>query len=426
MRAKPQPAPMNQEAALLDFVRRLRKFRSGRRAIHVRLSQLRPYNRRSQHLRIAATTFDRLAANFEAAVFKMFNDDLVVICNGASVADIDHCVLHLRFLFSDDPMLKTDERGYLPFCEWYDLSANYEAMLRMGQEMVEARARHDAEAARIRPAAAKERPPSTPLDPASLAVLESAIAQADLSTMILRQPICAVSVDRKPEPIFLEIYTSIESLRRTLMPDIDLHANTCLFQDLTRHLDQRMIAYLAHNDDDMLRRSFSLNLNVSTLLSTEFLEFDKVHNDGHRSIIIELQLTDIFADLGSFFFARDFLRQRGYRFCLDGVTHLSLPLIDRENLGFDLVKLFWNADLLDHLSGQGGEQLKQAADRVGPERLIMARCDSEQALEIGDSLGISLYQGHLLEEMLARRMTRMRSIKTLADALARHRAAARG
>ena len=417
---------MNQEAALLDFVRRLRKFKAGRRAIHVRLSQLRPYNRRSQHLRIAVTTFDHLVANYEAAVFHMFNDDLVVICNGADVADIDHSVLHLRFLFADDPMLKTDERGYFPFCEWYDLSMNYEAMLRMAQQMIDARAQHEAEATAAPPSAVKERPPSTPLDPASLAVLESAIAQADLTTMILRQPICAVSVDRKPEPIFLEIYTSIESLRRTLMPDVDLHANNCLFQDLTRHLDRRMIAYLAHNDDDMLRRAFSLNLNVSTLLSTEFLEFDKVHNSGKHSIIIELQLTDIFADLSSYFFARDFLRERGYRFCLDGVTHLSLPLIDRGRLGFDLVKIFWNADLADHLNGLGGDLLRQAAERVGSERLILARCDSEQALDIGDALGISLYQGHLLEEMLSQRMTRTRSIKTLADALARHRAAARG
>jgi len=426
MRANAQTAPMSQEAALLDFARRLRKFKAGRRAVHVRLSQLRPYNRRDQHLRIAATTFDRLVANYEAAVFRMFNDDLVVICNGASVADIDQSILHLRFLFADDPMLKTEERGYLPFCEWYDLSTNYEAILRMAQDMVDARARHDAEAADTPPLAAKERPPSTPLDPASLAVLKSAISQADLTTMILRQPICAVTIDRKPEPIFVEIYTSIESLRRTLMPDVDLHANNWLFQDLTRDLDRRMIAYLAYNDDDMLRRSFSLNMNVSTLLSTEFLEFDKAHNNGKRSIIIELQLTDIFADLSSYFFARDFLRERGYRFCLDAITHLSLPLIDRDHLGFDLVKIFWNADLVDHLSGQGGDQLKQAAHRVGPERLIMARCDSEQALDVGDMLGITLYQGHLLEEMLTRRMTRVRSIKALADALARQRMAARG
>ncbi len=424
MRRSAQPGPMNQEVAFLDFVRRLRKFKAGRRAVHVRLSELRPYNRRSQHLRIAISIFDRLVADFEAAVFKMFNDDLVVICNGASIADIDHCILHLRFLFRDDPLLELDERKYLPFCEWFELADNYEGLLQLAQSMVDDRAHHDARA--TAPVAIKERLPTTPLDPASLAVIESAIAQADLSTMILRQPICAVSIDREPEPIFLEIYTSIESLRQALMPDVDLRANIWLFRDLTRHLDRRMIAYLAHNDEDMLRRAFSLNLNVATLLSPEFLEFDKAHNTGKRSIIIELQLADIFADLASYVFARDFLRERGYRFCLDGITHLSLPLVDRDRLGFDLMKVFWSSDLADHLRGTGGDALRRAARRVGPERLILARCDSELALEVGESLGVTLYQGHLLEEMLARRMTRMRSIKTLADALARHRAASRG
>ena len=426
MRSSAQAAPIDQEIALLDFVRRLRKFKAGRRAVHVRLSQLRPYHRRSQHLRIAATTFDRLVADFEGAIFSLYNDDLVVITNGATVADIDYAILHLRFLFSEDPLIKSEERGYLPFCDWYDLTENYEDLLRLGQKLVQDRADHDAKAAQARSTAGAEPPPTTPLDPASLAVIESAIAQADLSTMIRRQPICAVSLDRQPEPIFFEIYTSIESLRRTVMPEVNIHANIWLFQDLTRHLDRCMIAYLAHNDEDLLRRAFSLNLNVATLLSPEFLDFDKAHNTGKRSIVIEVQLTDIFADLGAYFFARDFLRERGYRFCLDGVTHLTLPLVERDRLGFDLVKVFWAPELIDHLSGNAGEALRQAARRLGPERLILARCDSEQALEIGDSLGISLYQGRLLDEMLKRRITRVRSIQALADALGRHRAATRG
>ncbi|HEY5597351.1 MAG TPA: hypothetical protein VIK47_00980, partial [Kiloniellales bacterium] len=219
MQPSAPPAPMNQEAALLDFVRRLRKFKDGRRAVHLRLSELQPYNRRSQHLRIAISTFDRLVADFEAIVFRIFNDDLLVICNGASLADIDHCILHLRFLFRDDPLLKSDEHGYLPFCEWFELADNYEGLLRLAQSMVEDRADHDAQV--TAPVAVKEPPPTTPLDPASLSVIESAIAQADLSAMILHQPICAVSIDRAPEPVFQEIYTSIESLRRALMPDVD-------------------------------------------------------------------------------------------------------------------------------------------------------------------------------------------------------------
>ena len=424
---------MVQEAALLDFVERLRKFTKGRRAVHLRLSRLRPYNRRAHHLRIAATPFDRLVRDYDSALFRLFNDDLVVICNGASVADIDHAVLHLRYLFSEDPFLKNDEDGDTRFCVWFDLEEDYLDLLNLAQRMVSAQTQH---AQRKNKRSDKgpsskteeekgEETPQRPLDPPNLAVLEQAIAQADLSTIIRRQPICAVVRDRKPEPVYYEIYTSIASLRETLMPDIDMQANQWLFQDLTKHLDRRMISYLAQ-DDATLRQAFSVNLNVSTLLSPEFLDFDEALSSTTRGgIVIELQLFDVYADLGNFLFARDFLHERGYKFCLDGMTHLSLPLINREELGFDLVKLQWSPDLFDQLHGFRGTGLRQAAQDMGAERLILNRCDSEQALEVGESLGITLYQGHLLDEMLSNNITRRDTIEALTDALGRHRAAAR-
>ena len=104
---------------------------------------------------------------------------------------------------------------------------------------------------------------------------------------------------------------------------------------------------------------------------------------------------------------------------------MSLPLIDRAELGFDLVKLLWSNNLADQFSGPRGRILRSAAEKVGPERLILAHCDSEQALEVGESLGITLYQGYLLDQMLAQNITRKDKIDALAGAMARHRAASR-
>ncbi len=418
---------MNQEAALLDFVERLRKFTKGRRAVHIRLSKLRPYNRRAHHMRIAASAFDSLVRDYDAAVFRLFNNDLVIICNGADVADMDHSVLHLRYLFAEDPCIKNDEAGEVEFCTWFDLEHDYPDLCDLAQRMVSARAQFERDQEEApNSVAKKEEAEKTPLDPPSLAAIQKAIAQADLSTIIRHQPICAVIRDHKPEPAFNEIFTSIAMLCETLMPDVDVQANPWLFQDLTQHLDRRMISYLAKNGDTTRGQPFSINLNVSTLLSPEFLDFDEQLNKGTRGgIVIELQLFDVYADLGSFLFARDFLHERGYKFCLDATTHMSLPLIDRAELGFDLVKLLWSNDLADRLNGPRGQILRQAAEKVGPERLILAHCDSERALEVGESLGITLYQGYLLDEMLARNITRKESVEALADALARHRAANR-
>ncbi len=110
------PASMEQEAALLDYAQRRRKHRRRRRAVHVQLSLLRPYNRRSHHLHIAESTFDSLLFNYDAALFKLSNHDVVVVCKGASVADRDHAILHLRYLFSEDPLLKHGEEDRQTFC----------------------------------------------------------------------------------------------------------------------------------------------------------------------------------------------------------------------------------------------------------------------------------------------------------------------
>ena len=55
-----QKAIPSQENLLLDYVRRLEKHRGGRQVVHVHLSQLRPFNRREQHIRAATSSFDPL------------------------------------------------------------------------------------------------------------------------------------------------------------------------------------------------------------------------------------------------------------------------------------------------------------------------------------------------------------------------------
>ena len=115
----------------------------------------------------------------------------------------------------------------------------------------------------------------------------------------------------------------------------------------------------------------------------------------------------------------------GYRLCLDGTTHVSLPFVNREKLGFDLVKLQWNKDVEDRMHGARGEVLREAVQAQSPDRVIMNRSDSEQAIEIGQSLGIALFQGHMLDRLLDDGMTESETIESLTAAKTRHRAAGR-
>jgi hypothetical protein len=135
-------------------------------------------------------------------------------------------------------------------------------------------------------------------------------------------------------------------------------------------------------------------------LSPEFLTFDdNIKANMRGTIVLELQKVDVFADLGAFLFARDFAHDRGYRICVDGVNLESLPFVDRERLGVDLIKMVWSPEMP---SGQmpNGATIEGYVRRTGATRAILCRCDDQSAVEFGQGIGITLFQGRHIEAML--------------------------
>ncbi len=420
----------SQEKVFLDFVKRIGKQTDGRRAVHVHLSRLRPYHQRDHHLRIAQNACEDLIAKFSGTLFRLHNNDLVLITTNATVAQIDETILRLRYLFSDDPMLAGDYNLEADqFCTWFDLEREYTDLIALAiqkDEDIETHKRKEKAEAIAALSGKPPEKPTTPLMPSQLASVAKAINQADLSSLMKRQSIFLVNKDQKPEALFKELFFSIDQLQKTLLPTHNLLSNRWLFQDLTRYLDKRMLVILRHNDDSTLARSFSLNLNVATSLSDEFLKLDQALGDAaRRSIVIEFQLLDVFADIGSFTFARDFLRERGYKICLDGITHLSLPMVDRRTMGFDLMKLQWNQDLTKFLTTPRRDEILSAVQKIDPNRMILCHCGAPEAIVTGEELGIKLMQGFYIDKYV-RNWTRTASERSqkLANAMGRHRAEA--
>jgi hypothetical protein len=392
----------SHEHQLLELMHRLAKFRAGRRAIHMHLSNLRPSNKRADRVRIAINTFEFLVRHFEGQIFALNNADVIFICNGGDIGALDDAVMRIRHLFSGDPLTQDfDGQAESRFCTWYDLGRQYDEFLTVAQQLGEDDRRRTQRLSAIAGTAEQKAPDRRPLDPRQLSELIDAIERADLSNMMRRQAICGLAAGAAPQPMFRELYISIDQLRAIVMPDSNITANPWLFQHLTRTLDLRMLQLLSKNDDRAIAASYSININVSTLLSDRFLAFDAGLSSVTRgTIVFEMQPIDVFSDLGAFMFARDFVKERGYRVCLDGVTNLTLPFVDRERLGIDLVKILWQQEAL---TGSGDEQLKELRDFVsnfGRAHTILCRCDSEAAISVGRALGIGLFQGHHVDRLL--------------------------
>lgn len=394
----------SQENLLLDYVRRLEKHKASRRAVHIRLSGLRPFNRREHHVRAAAANLETLVKDLRGQLFTLKNADLFFIYRAEAHIDTEAAVQKIRYLFSDDPMLADETSESRRFCVWYAVDREYDKILRFVQELTD-EGQETAEATRAtrdaRQALKARQSSGSPLTPEVLGRVETALVRADLSNLVRRQYICGVTAKGVPEPAFSELFISIHDLRETLLPDVNLAGNRWLFQHLTSSLDRRVLAMLSRTDQITFTGDISFNLNVSTILSPDFLAFDDAITASRRgSLVVEIDKAEVFADLGAFLFARNFIQQRGYRICIDGMTHQVMPLLDRERLGADFVKLQWDPEMAD-----GGEEVQEGVramvKRAGQSRVVMCRCDDREAVDFGQSVGIRFFQGRHVETLIA-------------------------
>lgn len=394
---------------LLDYIERLDRHRKGSRAVRLHLSLLAAQNRRDQHVRAAIGTFEALTRIVDGAVFAIDTSELILVCHGASVLKIDDAVQKIRYLFSEDPLFTDDAGdGAQRFCTWYDLETEFE---RFRQD-----ARNCIKSSQIRRAAERSKPsrpvsrsdnvtPSARPAGTSLAEygnLETLLATADISRMIRQQPICALTRDAPPTRVFDEVYVSIGDLQRALAPDRNLTDDRWIFQRLTRTLDRRVLSAWRNGQAGLPSQNVSLNLNVSTLLGPEFEAFDRNLDPGARgTIMIELNVVDIFGDIGAFVFARDFARERGYRVCIDGLTHLTATFVDRTRLDVDMIKIYWSPDITEEPAGKQAEALAASVRQTGAARVVLCRCDDARAVRAGLDLGIALFQGRQIDRMLS-------------------------
>lgn len=399
MTAIPAAHTADPEGNLLALVEDLGERRHERRAVHIHLSRLRAHNRRSHHLRIAAMTFTSLAQSVEGQIFALSNADLVFVCKSGPREEIEEIVEKVRYLFNDDPLVQNDSSSQSSFCSWYHLANDFDAFLTTVRDLSNA-ARDERDATAANPKAGL-----VPITPKALAKIEVSLRSVDISSLLRRQPICAVLPGRpKPEPIFTELYVSIADLQEAIAPNVDLLADRWLFQYLTQTLDKRVLSHLTRERTTEFRGALSININMATLLSPEFIEFDSHLSAAEcGTIAIELQSFDIIADMGSFHFICDYLRDRGYRLCFDGLTHLTLQYIDRQRMGMDLLKVRWSTDMADYLARGYLEELKELVARAGEGRIILCHSDSQEAISFGHAMGISLFQGRHVDALLSGR-----------------------
>lgn len=386
----------NTEAKLVEVAATLKEDPHGYYALHFHFSQLQEVRSSQYQIKIAVNILHDLFKGEEGGTFICKDNDLFFLYKGTNRPLIEKAIFQLRYLFADDPLAYTPtNRENEEFCTVYDLEFQCHEFIK------ECKKKMLGSATQERASIVMVEEEIKPLSALTLAKLESDLPKLDIQHTLRRQAICAVVEGKPIQPIFHELYINIPHLRRLLAYNIDFSGNKSLFKYMTELLDQRVISLIMHQPRFHFRESSSLNLNIVSVLSRHFEELTRlIPGDLRTTVIIELAAADIFTDYNAFMAARHYLQKHGYRICLDGLDTLSFVQLDRESLGFDLVKLRWDAAIESQLNDNENQMLKYAVEQCGLGRVILSRCDSKYAIDYGKKLGIALFQGRHLDKVL--------------------------
>ena len=240
----------------------------------------------------------------------------------------------------------------------------------------------------------------TPLDPRNLTAINQRMQDVNISDLLRQQTAVVVHPEADGDILFREHYVSMEDLQRRISPNVNLFGNTWLFQYLTETLDRRLLAVVAHFDFESMSDSISLNLNISTVLSREFQAFHRAVGHNTRKLVVELQLLDVFADLGMYVFARDQLRDNGYQVLIDGLNPLSFQFFSPDLLDSDYVKVGWSKEFLGEVPKEKMTEIREHVEVTGNQKIILSRVDSDEAILWGLQVGIRRFQGHYADVMV--------------------------
>jgi hypothetical protein len=414
------------EARLVEMLSTIRD-PSGWHAVHFRLSDLLEQYKNEYQIKIAVNLINDLLKTYEGGIYLFQDSSIVVLCNQLERPVLNKLVFQLRYLYMDDPLAYTDEGHENPdFCTIYELARDWNVFFDWCSQRMAAVARKQAQPTAPQPMEAMSRVPQleshaaprslpqplafTPKSEvlagghsfsARLSFIEQDVRQSDIASAIRRQPVCSVAKNLSIRRVFDEVYIHIAQLRQLLRSEVDFLSNRWLFKYLTHVLDERILAHMQAERASLEMNPVSLNINAETVLSSAFEQFDAAIPAALKaSVVLEIPVMDVFADMSGFELAREQAQKMGYRICLDGLNARGLMHINRTQLAVDLLKLQWNAEAESDIMTARNQPLLQAVQQAGANRLILCRCDSRAAVDFGHALGISLFQGRFIDSLI--------------------------
>lgn len=370
------------EKYLLTALDRVAKNALGYAVLYINISKLKPKNRHPEFVKIIAMLFESIIGAAKGSMYILSNGDIAILSKNITPSEIDEAVKKLRAGLAADPVLSHDSRDFaLVYSFPRDFFSFYGKIEKMVQENKEAEM--------------EELPVKEPVEAEDMDKIISTLDDIDMAELVKRQSVMRVHNNEFTD-LMQEFFVAVKDLSRYFGDNKDLVANRWLFQYLTQVLDKKTLAAFASAEISEWPEKISLNLNLSSVFSKEFVEFAKNFLKPAQQIIVEVQMMDILNNLNLYHEVKDILHKGGHKLLIDSLSPASLSMLNLDKLAPDMIKIFWEPLLAYDTDNQS---LKNAVEYMKPENVILAKCDGTEAMRWGLSYGLNTFQGPYIDEI---------------------------
>jgi hypothetical protein len=210
------------------------------------------------------------------------------------------------------------------------------------------------------------------------------------------QRIADIKPGQKPEELMKEYFIRMDALKKHVFPNVELRGMGNLFNQLTITLDRVLIG--AFNEINPKRHPCSINLNVESVFAKAFEDFIGESDEAAlANIVFEFRQDNILQHFDEFELAANLITSKGGTVAVDAIFPETVGLVNLPRLHATFAKIFWRTGAEDVLPAQCDE-IKKMQDQG--MIFIIARLDDEVGIQVGHDLGITVFQGFYIDDLL--------------------------
>ncbi len=368
------------ERYLLETLERITKNRSEYKILYVNISKLKPKNRHPKFVKVITRLFDDLVSIANSTMFVLANGDFAILGKNITEKVIGDAIEKLRRGLITDPIWTS--RSSSEFTHVYQ-PEDFDDFYRKIEGMINDDNKIDEIINRI------------PLDAGQIDAVKEHLDMINITDVVKHQGVMRLENSSSYRRLFDEYFVAVKDLSRNFDKNIDLVGNKWLFLYLTQTLDKKTMSSFVVSDIKNRTGKISLNLNLSTINTSDFINFEQYVKSMNQKMIVEVQPIDMLNNMRAFFNAKERLHRLGHEVLLDATSLEMLQSINIKSLGFDYVKLFWH-DLMDEY-GAKSDEIKTLFEEIGYNKIILAKCLDEKAVRWGIKNGIRAFQGPYID-----------------------------